>query len=583
MWRSWNSIVRQGQCAELLPDRLALGCLLAAVMLMAGCGGGGGGGGSSSPSPTIRLSGIATFARVPATSTGLNYSGTVARPIRGAVIQVRNAAGTSVLYQSSTDSSGNWSIQAPQSSSVLVVVLAALGTPSAITTQIVDQTSSDALYTVYLAKTTTTVDEAGLTINANSGWTGASYGSNRTSGPFAILDTAYSAQQLILSVDPSATFPLLQINWSINNSTALISTSHFDPNTGRVSILGKENEDTDEFDALVVAHEWGHWFESRFSRSDSLGGSHGGGDILDETVAFGEGWGNAFSGMVNRDPNYIDTVGAQQATVGVAINLESNSSSSSATVGGGDPRRIDGGWSERSVQEILWDVFDGTGGTTDLDGDGVALGFTPMYQVFIGQQRTFIGFTSIYSFMFYLKSANASASTALTTLETNESIGAHDAYHQTAAGVARYTQVPSNGTVLTVDLDGDPLTTYDTYGEITGSSDGNKLYNRLLFYGVAPSTGTFRIRASPVNGTHDLAIRRPTLASPSAIDSVFGGSEFVDVTANSGAVIVFSVSSFATGTNPSGVTPFVLQFGTPAVVGKPSPTDVAPPIPAANG
>ncbi len=566
--------------------------ILAISVALTGCGKAGmeGVGGPPAQPPTppkppagtlVTLSGVATFSRVPTSGSGLNYAATVAKPIRNAIVQVRSASASTVLYQSFTDALGNWSISAPLSTNVNLVVLAELGTPTAVDTKVVDNTNSDAIYSVYLAKTTTTTDETGIIINAASGWTGSSYGAARTSAPFAIMDTIYQAQQLIRSADAGVNFPLLVVEWSPGNSAATIGTSHFSPTTGRLTILGKEDEDTDEFDTHVIAHEWGHFIEHFFSRSDSLGGPHGYGDILDETVAFSEGWGNAFSGMVNRDPLYIDTSGVQQANSSV-LDLEADAVAKTTVVGGGDPRTVDGGWSELSVQELLWDAFDGANGVSDADADGVALGFAPLYQVFIGQQKTFSGFTSIYSFLYYLKLQNPSIAAAMTTLEASENIGPHDAYQQTTAGLARYTQVPSSGTPLTTDVDGNSLTTYDNYGPMSTSSDGNKLYNRLLFSAVAPSTGTFRIRATPLTGTHDLILRRPTLFSPNVADVVYGGSEYLDFNATVGTVVVFSVGSFATPTNASGVTPFQIQFGTPAQVGKPQ-LDPQPVMPSANG
>lgn len=559
--------------------RLSAGLLGLMALLLVACGGGGGGGGSSS-TPTITLSGTATFSRVATSGSGLNYAAITAHPIRNTVVQVRNAAGTTVLYQSATDASGNWSILAPQSSSVLVMVVSQLGTPGAVTTRVVNNAASDALYSVYLAKTTTALNESGIALHADSGWTGSSYGAARASAPFAILDIAYQAQQLIRSANASATFPLLTIGWSTANSSATIGTSNYSPTTGRLSILGKEDEDTDEFDTHVVAHEWGHWFESQFSRSDSLGGAHGSGNILDETVAFGEGWGNAFSGMVNNDPDYIDTVGVGQGTSGVVLDLEADSINDAAVSAGG--HKVDGGWSESSVQEMLWDLYDGgAGALASTDVDGVALGFAPLYDVLVGDQRTFDGFTSIYSFMYFLKQDNAGSAAAITALETAENIGTHDAYQQTTAGFARYTQVANNGTDVTVDVDGDPLTTYDTYG-VLNEYGGNKLYNRLLFFGTAPSSGTFRIRATAVNGTHDLSI---TIAgtSPLTIDQYSVGSESTNLSLTAGQRVVFSVNSYPIAGNPSGVTPFTLKFGTPAQVGKPQAVDPAPALPSSNG
>ena len=46
---------------------------------------------------------------------------------------------------------------------------------------------------------------------------------------------------------------------------------------------GQQNSDTDEYDRHVVVHEWFHYFEDHFSRSDSMGGVHGFGNIKDLT------------------------------------------------------------------------------------------------------------------------------------------------------------------------------------------------------------------------------------------------------------------------------------------------------------
>ena len=553
---------------------LLLGTL--ALLVMAGCGSGGGASAPAAPAfpatAPVTLSGLVTYDHVPTSGSGLNYAATAARPVRGAVVEIRNTAGTAVYARASTNASGFYSILAPGSASILVVALSALGDPAAPNTRVVDNTSSGLTYGVYQAKTTSTVSEGGVNLHASSGWGGSSYTTARVAAPFAILDVVYRAQALLRSADPAVTFPALRVNWSPANDTTLIGTSHFDPNNGQLYILGKANEDTDEYDDHVIAHEWGHWFEANFSRSDSLGGSHGPGDILDETVAFGEGFGNALSGMIMSDPLYRDTAGVGQSAIQVNLNLEADAISDTADYGS-NPRLLDGAWSEVSVQELLWDIYDGPSTTPDADADDVELGFTPLYQVLVGPQRTFEGFTSIYSCLHFLKLANPGRSAAIATLEANENIGAHDAYEE--SGRRRYTVLPSNGTVVTLDVDGDALTTYNSYGTINNFG-GNRLYNRLLFRVVAPSSGIWRIRVKPTTFTHDLFLTRGGGQLPQTIDLTFAGSETRDVTASAGQTLVFSVGSLptpaATPANPSGVAPFTIRFGTPAQVVKPLPT-----------
>ena len=63
----------------------------------------------------------------------------------------------------------------------------------------------------------------------------------------------------------------------------------------------ERNEDSDEYDRHIIIHEWGHYFEDKLSRADSIGGPHGLSDRLDFRVAFGEGWGNAISAIITDD------------------------------------------------------------------------------------------------------------------------------------------------------------------------------------------------------------------------------------------------------------------------------------------
>jgi hypothetical protein len=166
--------------------------------------------------------------------------------------------------------------------------------------------------------------------------------------------------------------------------------------------------DTDEFDQHVIAHEFGHYFEDRFSRSDSIGGDHGANDRLDLRLAFGEGWGNAYAGMSLNDPAYRDS--QQGVTAEFGFNLEA------------DDLTVEGWFSEFSVGEILFDVFDAT-----PDGaDAVSLGFAPIYSVMTGPQVQTNALTSIFSFATALRSANSESSAAISALLDGEVISGND-------------------------------------------------------------------------------------------------------------------------------------------------------------
>ena len=175
-------------------------------------------------------------------------------------------------------------------------------------------------------------------------------------------------------------------------------------------LLGEEGSDTEEFDDHVIVHEWGHYFEDVFSRSDSIGGPHsvtsGNADILDKRVAFGEGWATALSGMALGDPIYCDTSWFGSTQSGFSLNIESRDAGT------------DGWFNEVSLLQLIYDLWD-----TDVDGaDTGSIGFGPIYDVMTGPQVTTPAFTSIFSFATYLKQQATGQDALIDALLTNHNI-----------------------------------------------------------------------------------------------------------------------------------------------------------------
>ncbi|MBA3563120.1 MAG: hypothetical protein H0W33_03745 [Gammaproteobacteria bacterium] len=403
-----------------------------AVLLLTGCGGGSSGGGRQEPPPDpdpppagdgeATVSGQVTFDRVPhnAITNGLDYASTVEAPVRGAVVEAIDAAGgTNVLASTQTDAQGNYSLAVPADTDLFIRVKAQAlrtGTPS-WDFAVVDNTSGDALYVLDGAAFDSGTAATARNLHAASGWGGASYTGARAAAPFSILDAVYESFTLVLDADPSAGFPPLELNWSPNNRPVspfdaddgdiVTSSFRFSGGVGEIFILGAADSDTDEFDRHVVAHEWGHYFEYEFSRSDSIGGPHGLGDYLDPRVAFGEGFGNAFSGMALDDPVYRDSMGEFQ-TDGFFINVEDNDSPNS------------GWYSEFSIHSILYDLFDAAS-----DGiDAVTLGFGPIYDVLTEEQRMTDALTTIFTFIPPLKDANPADAANIDALVAAQDIAA---------------------------------------------------------------------------------------------------------------------------------------------------------------
>lgn len=263
---------------------------------------------------TVTLSGNVTFDSVPNATGGLSYGAMSAKPVRGAVVEILDA-NAAVLASTAADGNGAYAVSVPANTTVNVRVKAQLlqtGSGASWDVSVRDNTQSEALYAMESGSFSTGSAAVTRNVHAPSGWNGSSYDSTRVAGPFAVLDTVYATQTKVLSVAPSTVFPPLRIFWSVNNVPASgnpalgqIGTTYFTSSNAAgaaraIYVLGKENVDTDEYDSSVVAHEWGHYYQSAFSRDDSPGGSHSLSERLDRRLAFSEGWGNAWSGIAWR-------------------------------------------------------------------------------------------------------------------------------------------------------------------------------------------------------------------------------------------------------------------------------------------
>jgi hypothetical protein len=348
----------------------------------------------------VTVSGTATFESVPnnPSNGALDYAATSSKPARGVTVQAMS--GATVLASATTNAQGQYALALPANTSYFLRLRAEMVQTTTWNVTVKDNSAGDALWVVDSPVASSGAASSVRSINAGSGWNGTAYSAARGAGPFAILDTVYSGVQLVNSVRPASRFPPLTLFWSPNNnvvrgSLALgeVGTSFFSTKVecGDASrfiyILGKQDQDTDEYDSAVVAHEFGHYLQSAFSTNTSLGGSHGPDDKLDMNLAFSEGWGNAWSSMVRNDPLYLDSSGRSQGP-GASLSLD---------IAPADAAR--GWYREDSVGTILYQLFKGQG-------------FAPVWTALEGPMRTQDALASIFSFASAVRSAGSTAVTS---------------------------------------------------------------------------------------------------------------------------------------------------------------------------
>lgn len=356
------------------------------------------------------LSGKVTFDRIPPGDNGLMYGASEVVPIVNARVHLVDDSGT-VVRSTVSGADGTYRFDTKGlSGDVRVRVTAETLEPPI---KVVDNTNGNSLYAVdssAVDAATSVLDlKAPVTYVAGTGYT------LRSGAPFACLEATRRAAAAIRTARPAVVFPLLTVNWSVNNapvdgnrSLGEIGTSYY--SGGNLFILGKENQDTDEFDWHIMVHEWGHYYEDKISRSDSVGGSHSFGDQLDARVSMGEGWGNAISAiLLYPDSVYRDTSGVNQAQTGNRFDMEDNTDATA-------------GWaSERSVQAIIYDVFD-PATTAEAAFDNVSLTVGQIHDVMAGPEKSTPALTTIFSFINGCQSLIPGFSTKVIPLLTKHSL-----------------------------------------------------------------------------------------------------------------------------------------------------------------
>ena len=280
---------------------------------------------------------------------GPNGLGAVSEePVRNAIVQVRTAVADELVATGVTDDSGAFQVQLGDVGEVYALALAAADDDRhAIFVRdcpLEDCGDAGYVHAVFSENFTPSFD------GDIGGWVAAREGS---AGAFNILDVFMRGQDFAWEVYGQKP-PTLIGQWAQGAETTCGEISCFSARSNTIYVLGHA-ADTDEFDDPVLAHEFGHYLESAFSRSDSPGGYHDG-SPTDPRLAWGEGYGTFAGCELLGSPIYVDT-----AAGGASVS-DISDTGLQANPNGGLAQLV----SEYLVAEILWTLSRGASDITAL-------------------------------------------------------------------------------------------------------------------------------------------------------------------------------------------------------------------------
>jgi hypothetical protein len=519
---------------------------ISTLLLLASCGGGGGGGDSSAPAnniapqaaltaqslpllpannasilncPTVSnfsvsappamtagtISGRVTFDRVPFSQSlglGLDYANQSVLPARGIVVEAIAPGDTgrcsgTVLATALTDGDG-WYELRPNAGNTAVCVRAraqlyrASDTISAVRWNIgvADNTDGATLYQLNETSAASATARARRDLYATSGWSNGAYTGARAAAPFAILDTACKAMNAVVAIKPAAQFGALTYFWSTKNTSdsngtltdGKVGGAFFSSTDAAIYLRGDAAVDTDEFDEMVVAHEFGHFVTYTFSRSDSIGGEHSLLDYVDPRVAFDEGWATAFAGLVLHTSIYRDSNQLQSSASSFAheffFNIQGHYGSSVPT----------GWYSEMSMQRALFNIG------ADASFNGLGIGIEGLLQTFSGAYKTSPALATIFSYGSQLKSDQAATANDIAQVLNDEAINGDSVqpFAETETNAANSNDLPVYQNISTSGAQ--TVCSNDDYGSI------NMLSNRRYLRFDVNTAGNYNFSVQPQNG-----------------------------------------------------------------------------------
>jgi hypothetical protein len=436
-----------------------------------------------SNTPTVTFSGNVKYERVRFMNSqpyGLNYGDTVMLPARGVVVKA--LSGATVLATTVTSDTGAYSFTVPGNTSIVVQAEARLLRDGSQplpnwNVRVQDGTGALAPYAYNAPAVNSGTGTLDLNIPVGINTSGVATGA-RASGPIAILDTLYTALQLVKDVQPSV-YPTLYIDWGTDVG------AFFTRNSGQHITLSSDlASDTDEFDQMVIAHEFGHYLQTNFGRTDSLGGTHSLGDALDARVAYDEGFATGFASIVFNGAPYLDSFVENGVQKGGGFDPEINPVTPATNALGA------GCWcSEASIWSLVYDLYD-----AHADGaDNVQLPFSAIWSAMTGAHRTTPAMATIFSFLAALKAQQPASAAAIDNLIAAQNITGTglDAFASTETHAPFSNVLPVYATINP----GTPV----VLGNINDAGTINKVGNHRFLRFTPAASGAYTVKLTTSN------------------------------------------------------------------------------------
>lgn len=361
----------------------------------------------ASPSNAVTITGKALYEVRRVSDSGLGaVDSSNPIPIRYAEIIVTDSTGGAIQC-GETDGSGQFSLQLQASSTPVTINVNTRGNNNYVKASVLDSPSSMTYYSL----TSQVIPNSSKSVSDIV----ASGAGEILGGAFNIFDQVVKSNDTLRTQTAScATYgcttftvaPKVTIYWAKGVNPAsyfgMPSTglSFYTPETDELYILGGmsgdvNNSDTDHFDNSVIVHEYGHFIEDQFSKSDSPGGSHDGARAIDARLAWSEGWADFFQSAVSGNYYYRDTYGNSDCNEsadcnGLLIDMEIETCA--------NPNLCDiptlqgeGNFREFSITRFLWDFIDHPttgayiGKTESGSVDSVTASFAELWAAFTGE------------------------------------------------------------------------------------------------------------------------------------------------------------------------------------------------------